>query len=282
METSSSQTTDPGAGGAGKPVPSFWETFEDAGLKAHPSVTKFTTPEALAKSYVDAEKRLGAPPDQLIRLPTKPDDKAAWDEVYSRLGRPEKADGYGIKLPENATEEMKAVSGKLAETAHIAGLSPAQLRPLVDLLQAEANSAQTQAVAARETETRETQATLRKEWGAKFDVYGKEIGKLVVDLGGQPLLDELNASGLGNSLALNRALAKLVDRVAEPERPGGEGGRADVGDRPFTPAQAGAERARLEADPTLGAALRDRSHAQHKHAVDERNRLLALENPRDA
>lgn len=268
------------AAGALAPVPSFWEGFADPALKVHPTVTKFANPEAMAKGLVEAEKRLGVPADQLMRMAKGPDDVEGWNEIFTKLGRPADAKGYKIELPAEATPELKGITDKLAETAWKAGLNPNQLRPLIDLLQAEATGAQETAITDRTSQTADVQKTLKTEWGAKYDVYSREIGALVVDNGGQALLDELNASGLGNSLGLNRMLAKLVDRVSEPERAAGEGGRSSGLDRPLTPAQAKAERARIETDPILGKALRNRSDPQHAHALAERNRFLALENPR--
>jgi hypothetical protein len=220
------------------------------------------------------------PPEQILKLPTKPDDDKAWGEIFRQLGRPDKPEGYKIELPANATAEVKEVTAELAAVAHKAGLNQAQLKPLIDMLQGKATAAVEAALAARETETKTVQDTLKAEWGDKYSVYGGEIGKLIVELGGQDLLTELNDKGIGNSLGLSRFLAKLVDKVAQPGAAPGAGGQASGADRPLTPLQAKAERMQLE--QAHGDALREKSHAQHAWALGERNRLLAFENPKAA
>src|SRR5580692_5232905 len=40
----------------------------------------------VAKAHMEAEKYIGAPADQLIRLPKDKTDHAAWDAVFSKIG----------------------------------------------------------------------------------------------------------------------------------------------------------------------------------------------------
>lgn len=65
------------------------------------------TPEevalSVAKAHMEAEKFIGAPADQLIRLPKDPADTQAWDAVYQRLGAlkdGERPDWTHIKTPD--------------------------------------------------------------------------------------------------------------------------------------------------------------------------------------
>jgi hypothetical protein len=267
--------SDGGAGGA--PEPKFWEGFADEGLRGHPSVTKFATAQDMAKGLVEAEKRLGVPAEQLLKLPTKADDAEGWKEVYAKLGRPETPDGYRFELPADATDELKGIVKELGVTAHAAGLSQAQLVPVVGLLNKYVADAAEAATQAREEQTAATQATLKKEWGAKYDVYAKEIGRFLVANGGQPLVDELNAGGMGNSVGLNKLLAKMMDAMAEPGGDGGGHGREDLGGGPMTPAAARAEINKLESEEPSKTALTDKYHPQHNDVVARRTRLLQLE-----
>jgi hypothetical protein len=260
----------------------------DANLKTSPNITRYDSIDAVAKAMDEATKKLGVPADQLLRLPTKPDDAAAYEEIYKKLGRPDKAEDYGVKFADDASDEAKAVGGKLIETAHKIGLNKAQLGPLVELLNGETAAASAAEKAAHEAETAATQTALKQEWGPKYDTYVKEIGKLLGDLGGkdgkaatpaelETLIGDLNARGMGNSLPLNRLLARICDLRAEPGALDSGQGRDPPGDsRAMTPVQAKAALRAFEADKEKLAGLNDRYHPQHKALVEERNRLARM------
>ena len=257
--------------------PSWWESFTDETLKTSPNVTRYKTVEDAARALDLANKRLGVPPERLLKIPEKPDDAEGWGAVHKALGRPDKAEEYQIALGETATEADKQFVEGFREVAHKAGYTQPQIAAAVEYLNGVTIKAAEAAEAAQKAAAEQTAAALKKEWGDKFPVYQKEIGKLVLDNGGQELLDELNASGLGNSPSLSKFLAKLVDRMAEPGAAPGGGG--NVNDGVMTPAQAKAARLALEADPEKGRALRDKNHTLHASVTEERNRYLKFENP---
>jgi hypothetical protein len=47
-----------------------------------------------SKAYREAQRMLGGPPDQLLRLPKDVKDGAAWDPIWQRLGKPKEIAGY--------------------------------------------------------------------------------------------------------------------------------------------------------------------------------------------
>ena len=124
--------------------------------------------EGLANSYYNAQKMIGVPKDQLLRLPTsdKPED---WAAVYNRLGRPEKPDGYSLKVPDGFPPPEKDYKDSAFAKAHELGLSQKQLQGMQNWLYERAG----QALAARQASTDGARAkaidTLKNEWGAAFD-----------------------------------------------------------------------------------------------------------------
>ena len=58
---------------------------------------------SLVNSYRELEKMIGG---EKIPVPKDANDKAAWDVVLKRLGRPDAADGYGISKREGADPEF--------------------------------------------------------------------------------------------------------------------------------------------------------------------------------
>lgn len=265
----------------------FYSTWSDD-LKAAPSIINAKSPEDIARMYLNAEKRLGVPANRLLVVPDKPDDADGWAKIHAALGRPDTVEGYGLKLPDDASDSDKAWTGKFLEKAHAAGASPAVMKAAFEVI----NEATTQSVAddlaAAEAEKAATRAELDKAWGAKKAVYDAEIPALVETLTNElnetlpagakieGVIDKLNAEGMGNSPTLLRLLAHLADSRAEGGLPGKGGGD----DRGVTPEQAKAQRLALEADPVKGLALRDSGHAQHQLVKAERTKLLAIESGR--
>lgn len=68
------------------------------------------------KSYNEAERHIGIPKDQILRMPKGPDDAEGWKALRTRLGAPEAADKYdfseikfadGTELDEGFTSAMR-------------------------------------------------------------------------------------------------------------------------------------------------------------------------------
>ena len=119
-------------------------------------------------SYRNLEKAMGAPADQIVQIPKDAEDTDGWNSVYSRMGRPETADGYKLSdtpVPDGAID----LTGDLKQWAHEAGLSQTQTAILYDRyngklseLVKEQHQQGTEMVQAEE-------AALKKEWGSAWD-----------------------------------------------------------------------------------------------------------------
>lgn len=272
-----------GAAGAGEGEAAPWYAGLSDELKAQPGVVRHKSLEDAVLAGIAAEKRLGVPADQLLRLPTKPEEIGEFAKtVYKHLGAPDTPEGYKVDL-EGASDADKAVLAEFLKDMHAAGPFPPDMLAAVSKwwhgrVQAEAAAETAEAEAA----SAKAEGELKTEFGAKYDQTLKEVGALVAQIGGQALVDELDLNGkVGSSPALFRFLAKINDKMAEPG-PTGDGQRAKAGDGKMTPAEAKVARATLEGDPVEGMALRDPRHPMHAAVVEKRNRLLAFENPQPA
>lgn len=76
---------------------------------------------AMARAHREAERRLGIPPNEVLRVPSKADD-AGWDTVWERLGAPKEATAYdlapikfkdGGDLDDGFAELMRGTAHKL-------------------------------------------------------------------------------------------------------------------------------------------------------------------------
>lgn len=260
------------AGAGDKP---WYEMLASEPLRANPSLQLFKNHDELANAYVSLEKRFGIDPARRIDLPADPADAKAMREVWAKLGLPEKADGYGFKLDDKASDADKAMLGKFTEAAHAAGMPKAMAEASMKFWMEQTAAADQARADAFTAQAAEGKAALQKEWGGAYDQKAKEIGQALVKYGDADLVAELDGDKLGNYPNLARMIGKMLDRMAEPNAAGGEGGDADRGARALTPNQAKAAVSVLESDPVKGKALRDAAHPMHKAVVAERLALLA-------
>lgn len=126
---------------------------------------------AAAKAHREAEKFVGAPADQLLRVPKDAADAAGWDAVWSKLGVPKDAKAYDFSSVKRADgqaadpafqEKMRewALSNKLTPNA---ALSLAQEFVKFQDGTAAGQSAELTAKLALEKDT------LAKNWGTNFE-----------------------------------------------------------------------------------------------------------------
>jgi hypothetical protein len=159
----------------------------------------FKDPAALAGSYRNLEKLIGVPPDQVLKLP-QDDLPASWDPVFAKLGRPEKADGYTLPVPEG-------VDPGFAKTAstwfHEAGLSQKQAKAVTEKWNAFAGDqakVQTEQAQARD---KEQLTALQGEWGPQnMQANSAIVDRAAAEFGMAPdMVDALKASmGAGNAM----------------------------------------------------------------------------------
>lgn len=208
---------------------------------------QFKDPGALAESYRNLEKLVGAGPDKIIKLPT--DDKPeAWNEVYNRLGRPEKADGYKIPVPEGGDANFAKTA---AEWFHSAGLTQKQAETVAakwnEFAGAQAQG-QAESMVVKGTEQRQA---LEKEWGAALEQNLGVAKKAAAAFGfDQATIDALQ-SAMGYD-GVMKFMHNIGSKVGEDSFVSGAGG--NNGGVP-TPSQATAEIALLRKDPDFANRL---------------------------
>lgn len=154
-----------------------WHTTLDNEIKtyAHKKGYDLSDPfkafAAAAKGHIEAEKYLGVPPQQLLRLPADVNDEAGWKAVYQRFGAPVDEKGYdfstvkfsdGSDLDANFSEFMR----KKAFELHLPTTSAAALsQAFVGFMeQADAREAEQSG-----TRLAEEKSQLQKDWGNNYE-----------------------------------------------------------------------------------------------------------------
>lgn len=126
------------------------------------------TPMDAIASYRSLERIMGAEKAgrPVVVLPGDEADDDAWKGVYDQLGRPEKAEGYGLDKLEGADPDFSKWAG---ETFLEAGVSERQATSIAEKWQAyQAELATREEAQFTERAEREF-AELKKDWGQDFD-----------------------------------------------------------------------------------------------------------------
>ena len=123
------------------------------------------------KQARELQKHFGVPPDQLLKLPAKPDDEAGWKAVRERLGAPKEAKDYdfsGVKHADGKdvdTALADAVRGALYKAGMPKDAAPEVLKAAVKTLDDQNSARATERAARLQTE----RGDLQKEWGSNWE-----------------------------------------------------------------------------------------------------------------
>lgn len=143
----------------------WYSSIQDEGIRGYAELKGWKDPASAIDSYRNLEKLRGVPENELARIP-KEGDAEAWNQFYTKLGRPESAAGYEMPIPEG---DDGVFAKAAAEWFHEAGLSPAQAKILAEknneYLASQVKAWETEVAARQDQEMTELKTT----WGAAFD-----------------------------------------------------------------------------------------------------------------
>lgn len=166
----------------------------------------------MARSHRAAEALIGVPADRVLRLPADPNDAAAMDAVYTRLGRPAKAEEYNFGEVKYASGDKLGddFTGRARNLAFALNLPPAQAQRMVSEIvkwsdAEDAREAQEAQVAQKEAEDR-----LKANWGANYDanlfIAKNAAQRLGISAEAVDALTKLNGVGYDKVLEMFRDL----------------------------------------------------------------------------
>lgn len=125
------------------------------------------------KSHREAERLIGAPASQLVRLPTDPTDEVGWNSVWQRLGAPANGkEGYDFSSIKNEKGEavVSPVIDRVREVAATLKLPKETATRLATELVKFDNERTNETKAQNEVRLAEGRAALQKNWGTNFEV----------------------------------------------------------------------------------------------------------------
>jgi hypothetical protein len=202
---------------AAPPAPADWRS--SLGPKERRIAEKFQSPDDAIRSYGELERRLG----RSIVVPDADADQAEWNAFYDRLGRPARAEDYGVTFPADIPEhlvpgeaEKPRVDGFLA-SMHAAGATPTVVQAAIDWYFGELAAVDRDHRSAAAFATADAEAALRREWRGD---YARNVGyarHALTRFGDQDLVSVLDQAGLSGAPALIRAFARIGRAVAEDD-----------------------------------------------------------------
>jgi len=247
-----------------------WRAALPDDLRDNQSLATIPDVGALAKSYVNAQSMIGA---DKIAIPGNWATDEDWAEVYNKLGRPESADQYDLKvngLPEG--EEADADLMKwYADTVHDVGLTPTQAQKLFDKY----NEMSVGRMGVNEVDVQaQVQAAekeLRSEYGKAFDSRLEAANKMLDQFGANGITELQLADGtqLGDNPHVVKSLIEIANFIET-----NMGEDTLVGDKTnvvMTPEEA---QTQLTEMMRQDGPYWDNRHPQHDHYVKEVARLM--------
>ncbi len=238
-----------------------WRNGVPENIRNEPCLSRFKDVAALAKSYVAAQKLIGA---ERIAVP-KGEDEASWEQLYDRLGRPATPEEY--KLNGETTVKVDPYTEMwFRNTAHQIGLSEKQAVRLKsaweEMVQARG---QVQAISQEEAQ-KLLDHEMRQEWGSVFEQKHRAAMRAVHRFADGEVVSHLEAlMGSKSALKFFSAVGEAIseDRVEGSGKPGFKP----------DPAEARAQLDSLHRDTQATEALLDRDHPRHTEYRDLRRKL---------
>jgi len=249
----------------------FYEGFSED-VRNHPSVQKFKSSEDLAKSYVNLEKKISA---KGIIKPEEGASQEVIDQYYRDLGAVMDEDGVEIIEPPEGVDERIKVSEEGAksfkEFAVKGRFTPDQIRMMQEFDIERQNNAIKAAEKEYEERRNESESTLRKEYGAKYEENIAKATQLVKSLGGDKTLEAFK-DGKGIDPDILRFLVNTAEKVSEDVL-----GTKGSSGMTMTPTEAKAKIDEIRGDPK--SAYNDGNHRNHHDAVEYMKTLYKFANP---
>lgn len=218
---------------------SWLDSITDQELKGSKSLANFKDIDGLAKSYIHLEKKLGQPQEPQVEY---------------------KAEDYSFDTPENYeanNDIMSAVQAKALE----AGVKPEVFKQLAETFIGKESEIIQAMRQEQEQGLKETQESLKKEWGADYDkrlAKADETWQKLTEEGDDKILNSLDPNA---KLAIAKLMDNISQKISEPH----------IGKQAGSPVLT-----KEEAKSKLEKIYSDPEHAYHKGDAKSVNEVFEL------
>lgn len=191
-----------------------WKDTISEEFRNDPNISKFTEIDALAKSYINATRMIG---QDKIPVPNNNSTDEQWNEVYSKLGRPESPDKYKLDFKSETAPINEDAVKSFAEVAHKTGLNEKQAQAILDFYKANSEQSLQQSKIDTETAQANAEQQLRQEWGGNFDANIKRAASIAKQNMKPEMLDMQLKDGtrLGDHPDFIKGFANIANLLSE-------------------------------------------------------------------
>ena len=239
---------------------SFVDTLPED-IRAESSLQNFTDAGQLAKSYIHAQRMVGA---DKMPVPTNNFTDDDWKETFTKLGVPVSPEKYDVNynLQEGANDQPVK---DFISHAHTLGLLPKQLQGVLDyygnLEQTSLDNAQKD----QELNRVNNETSLRKEFGLAYDKKLNQANDVFKNFFAEELAEVKLQDGtsIGNHPGFIKALATMSEKFSEDTISAGQESAGGL----LTPQEAQKEVSKIMGDPKHPYWIKE--HPNHDAAVKE-------------
>jgi hypothetical protein len=195
-------------------VAKSWKETISEEFRNDPNISKFTEIDALAKSYINATRMIG---QDKVSVPNENSTDDQWNEVYSKLGRPESADKYKLEVQSETAPLDEGAIKQFAENAHQLGLNNKQAQGILEFYKNSMEGSVQQARIDTETAQANAEQELRKEWGRSYEENIKKAGAVAkANINEDVLNMELkDGTRLGDHPSIIKGFANIANLMSE-------------------------------------------------------------------
>jgi len=238
-----------------------WRDSLSEELRSDPTLESIKDIESAAKTLIHQQKMMGS------RIPLPKTDEER-EELYTKLGRPEKAEEYKLTLPEGYDSYYPTeMLNSFKDAGHKLGLTPDQMQGLVNWQKTSFDYQTKQEGLLSDTVGIETEDVLKEEFGANYVKNMQAAHRALKIFGNKALKDKLEDPRYGNDVDLIRMLANAGKDITEDSAKGTTNNSLVM-----SPMDAQMKIDQIDAD--LSHPYWDGKHPKHTEALLEREQLF--------
>lgn len=265
-EGASPETASAPADGGWQP-PEWMSGIEvDQEYAQDPSLKAIQDVPSLIKSYVHAQRKMGA--DKTV-LPNQNSTKEEWMQLYQKLGMPTDFNEYDLKQAEqNALKEE--ILEEFKKTAYENNILPQQAQAMYDFLNNQAVTEAERMQQLQQEKMSEAINNLKEEWGEAFEQNVHTAKLAVNEFGGEELKQYLNESGLGNDPNIIKVFNEIGKQFFKEDNFTAESKPA------YSLSPSEAQQRINEITGDMSGPYYNSMHPDHKRIVDEVNKMFQM------
>ena len=241
-------------------------------LRSDKSLEDVTSLEGLTKSFIHAQKSMGA---EKYVIPDKHATEADWKQVFQKLGNPESIEDYKINAEGDQVLGEETVN-KIKAAAHEAGVLPHQFEKVLASINTEGKALNDTQELSSKTAYDEQMGKLKTEWGEQYDNQVKKANAAFKHLVPEKAdRDAFLKTGMGDHPMVAKLLANASKYMTEDQFVGtGDGALGGL-----TPKDALARAVEIQGN--MNHPYRNKEHIGHIAAKKEVADLYATAYPEE-